>query len=203
MRAAALAQGEAMISAHLSVAVGAISAFIATGTLHFSLYQRAEASKKAQPYLLLVGRRFSSDDSLSHMSPEFGWEEIPASTAELKVVYGLLNQGGDVIINSVTQRIGLLRVEGLRWATQRMSESTGWRSMGSGRGYRQVPYPTRDAVPSTPILGTWLTVRAMFGKPIIMKWTNPETKDAGTMRIHPERLPIASLNYHKQNRHAD
>jgi hypothetical protein len=201
LRASTQGQADVVVTGYLLVIVGALSVLIAQSTFHFSLHQRDQARDLAAPYVLLVGRHFGAEDPATGTGqPEFSWDEVPTYTDRPSVRYGLLNQGGEVVILKIVQSDGLFKRKELRWQSMKLSESTRWRGFGIGRGYREIPYPSKQAVPSTPIFVTWLNVCATFSKPFVIYWANPESKESGKLKIVPEKLPIASLSYHKQQR---
>jgi len=194
-------QSDVTITAYLSVIVGAISASIAQGTFQFLLYERAQTRKANAPYLLLVGRRFSTPQGDVAASPEVSWEELPKDGKKsFKVRYGLLNKGNPVVIERIRQRDGLFRLTEVEWETFEMTKGTRWRrSYGTGS---DMPYEANEILPSTPIFVTWLNFSATYGRSIEIQYTNPESKDPGRSVIDPESLPIASLNFYRQSREA-
>src|SRR5207253_4333486 len=121
LRASAQGQADVVVTGYLLVTVGALSVLIAQSTFHFSLYQRDQASNLAAPYVLLIGRRFGAEDpDTGTGQPEFAWEDVPASTKPLSVRYGLLNQGGEVVVLKIVQSEGLLKRKELRWNAMRL-----------------------------------------------------------------------------------
>ncbi len=177
-------QSDVTITAYLSVIVGAISASIAQGTFQFLLYERAQTRKANAPYLLLVGRRFSTPQGDVAASPEVSWEELPKDGKKsFKVRYGLLNKGNPVVIERIRQRDGLFRLTEVEWETFEMTKGTRWK-----RSYGRIV--------------TWLNFSATYGRSIEIQYTNPESKDPGRSVIDPESLPIASLNFYRQSREA-
>ena len=197
-------QSDSVITAYLSIMVALISAFIAQMTLHYSLYLKDEARKAESPYLLLVGRRFELSDETTawHGRPEFDWQPIPLGVENPKVRYGFLNKGEEVVITQVNQKWGWNHHAEAQWETFSMSETTRWMGTGTGRGYNQVPYQTKEAARCTPVLSTWLNVLCDFGKVIEIRYINSRTKDIGKIRLTPESLLVASLEFHKQQREA-
>jgi hypothetical protein len=59
-------------------------------------------------------------------------------------------------------------------------------------------YEANEVLPSTAMFVTYLNFSATYGRTIEIRYTNPESKDAGRTGLDPESLSIASANFYRQ-----